>query len=148
MILVIDQNYDENDAMTANIHLMVPLIDQNMDKNEVVTANLAKSRESYRNSGHSPELRYETLIYIVILVIDQIYNVNYAVTANIHVVIPLIDRNYDINDIAMANIAKSRELSGDLVIHWFDKNDIKTTKSSKLTENYVMIPVIHRNYDE
>jgi hypothetical protein len=148
VIPVIDQNYDENDAMTANIYLVVPVIDLNYDKNDVVTANLAKSQEFYRNSGRSPELRYKTLIYIVILVIDQIYNVNFAVTANIHVVIPVIDRNYDINDIAKANLTKSEELSGNLVIHWFDKNDIKKTKSSKLTENYVMIRVIHRNYNE
>jgi hypothetical protein len=132
VIPVIDQNFDENDAMTANIYLVVPVIDLNKDKNDVVTANFAKSREFYRNSGHSPELRYKTLIYIVILVIDQIYNVNFAVTANIHVVILVIDRNYDINDIATANLAKSRELSGNLVIHWFDKMISKKQNQANL----------------
>ena len=75
-----------------------------------MTANLAKSRELYRNSGHSPELRCKTLIYIVIPVIDRKYDVYDAGTANIHIVIPVIDRNYDINDIVTANLAKSREL--------------------------------------
>ncbi len=71
-------------------------------------ANLAKSRELYRNSGHSPELRYYTLIYIVIPVNDLNYDVNDAGTAIIHVVIPVIDRNYEIHDIMTANLAKSR----------------------------------------
>ena len=111
MIPVIDRNYDANDAMTANIHVVIPVIDRKYDINDVVTANLAKSRELHRISGHSPDLRYKTLIYIVIPVIDRNYDVNDAGTANIHVVIPVIDRNYDINDIVTANHAKSRELS-------------------------------------
>ena len=76
MIPVIDRNYDANDVLTANIHVVIPVIDQNYDINDVVTANLAKSGELYRNSGHSPDLRYETLIYIVIPVIDLKYDVN------------------------------------------------------------------------
>ena len=107
---MIDQNYDVNDAMTANIHLVVPVIDRNYDINDVVTANLIKSRELSRNSGHSPELRHKTLIHIVIPAIDRNYNVNDAVTTNIHVVIPVIDRNYDKNDVVTANLAKSLEL--------------------------------------
>jgi hypothetical protein len=43
-------------------------------------------------------------------VIDWNYNVNYAVTANIHLVVPVIDRNYDINGVMTANLAKSQEL--------------------------------------
>ena len=58
MIPVIDRNYDVYDAGTANIHVVIPVIDQNYDINDFVTANLAKSQELYRNSGHSPELRY------------------------------------------------------------------------------------------
>ena len=85
---------------------MIPVIDLNYNINDVVSANLAKSRERCRNSGHSPELRYETLIYIVIPVIDWNYNVNYAFTSNIHFVIPVIDRNCDINDVMTANLAK------------------------------------------
>jgi hypothetical protein len=54
---VIQWNYDVNHAMTANIHVMIPLIDQNSDINDIMTANLAKSQAIYRNSGHSPELR-------------------------------------------------------------------------------------------
>jgi hypothetical protein len=53
---VIDQNYDANDAVTPNIHVVIPVIDRNYDINDVVTENLAKSRELYRNSGHSPDL--------------------------------------------------------------------------------------------
>ena len=49
-----------------------------------MTANLAKSQELYRISGHSPELRYKTLIYIVIQVNDLKYYANDAGTANIH----------------------------------------------------------------
>jgi len=41
---------------------------------------------------------------------DRNYDVNYALTANIHVVILVIDRNYDINDIVTANLAKSQEI--------------------------------------
>ena len=51
-----DRNHDVNYALTANIHVVIPVIDRNYDINDVVTANLAKSREFYRNSGHSPEL--------------------------------------------------------------------------------------------
>ncbi len=54
-----------------------------------MTANLTKSQELYRISGHSPELQYKTLIYIVILVIHQNYDVYDAGTANIHIVIPV-----------------------------------------------------------
>jgi hypothetical protein len=72
-----------------------------------VRANLTKSQELYRNSGHSPELRYYTLIYIMIPVNDLNYDVNDAGTAIIHVVIPVIDRNYEIFDIMTANLAKS-----------------------------------------
>jgi hypothetical protein len=55
-----------------------------------VTANLAKSQELYPISGHSPELQYKTLIYMVIEVNDLKYDLNDAWTANIHVVIPVI----------------------------------------------------------
>ena len=55
---MIHRNYDANDALTANIHVMIPLIDQNYDINGIVRENLAKSREIYSNSGHSPELRF------------------------------------------------------------------------------------------
>ena len=85
----------------------------------------------------------------MIPVIDRNYNVNYAFTANIHVVIPVIDQNYDINDVMTANLAKSQELFGNLghspglCIKWYQYK-----KSSKTPENYVVIPVIHRNYDE
>jgi hypothetical protein len=89
------------------------VIDRNYDINDVVTANLAKSRELHRNSGHPPDLRYKTLIYIVIPVIDRNYDVNDAGTAHIHVVIPVIDRKYDINDIVTANLAKLLELCRD-----------------------------------
>jgi hypothetical protein len=37
---------------------------------------------------------------------DRNHDVNYALTANIHVVIPVIDRNYDINDVVTANLAE------------------------------------------
>jgi hypothetical protein len=109
VIPVIDRNYDENDAGTDNIQVMIPVIDRNCDINEIVTAYLSKSLELYRNSGHSPELRLKTLIYIVIPMNDRNYDVNYALTANIHVMIPVIDRNYDINDVVTGNHAKSRE---------------------------------------
>ena len=59
MIPVIDRNYDANDAMTANIHVVIPVIDRNYDINDIVTANLAKSRELSRNSGHSPGLQLQ-----------------------------------------------------------------------------------------
>jgi hypothetical protein len=42
VIPVIDRNYDANDALTANIHVVIPVIDRNYDINDVVTANLAK----------------------------------------------------------------------------------------------------------
>jgi cellulose biosynthesis protein BcsQ len=58
VIPVIHRNYDANDALTANIHVVIPVIDQNYDINGIVRENLAKSRELYRNSGHSPELGY------------------------------------------------------------------------------------------
>ena len=52
MIPVKDRNYDvndagtaNNDAMTANIRVVIPVIDRNYDINGVVTANLAKSQE-------------------------------------------------------------------------------------------------------
>ena len=70
MIPVIDWNYDVNDAVTANIHVVIPVIDRDCDINEVVTAKPAQSQELYRNSSHSPELQYKTLIFIVILVND------------------------------------------------------------------------------
>jgi hypothetical protein len=82
-------------------------------------------------------------------VIDRNYNVNYAFTANIHVVIPVIDRNYDINDVMTANLAKWQNLFGNpchspgLRNKWYQDK-----KSSKTPENYVVTPVIHRNYDE
>ena len=38
------------------------------------------------------------------------YDVNHAMTANIHVMILVIDRNYDINDIVTANLAKSQAI--------------------------------------
>ena len=86
-IPVIQLNYDVNDAGTANIHAVIPVIDRNYDINDIVTANLRKSWELYRNSGHSPELRLKTLIYIVIPVIDQNYDENDAMTAHIHLVV-------------------------------------------------------------
>ena len=89
MIPVNDRNYDVNYALTANIHVVIPVIDRNYDINDVVTGNHAKSREFYRNSGHSPELRHRTLIYIVIPVIHRNYDVHDAGTANIHIVIPV-----------------------------------------------------------
>ena len=107
---MIDGNYDVNDAVTANIHVVIPVIDRNYDINDVVTANLAKSQELSHNSGHSPELLYKTLINIMILVIDWSYDVNDTLTANIHLMIPVIDQNYDINNIVTANLAKSREI--------------------------------------
>ncbi len=61
---MIDLNYNANDAMKANIHVLIPVIDRNYDINDIVTVNLAKSRELHRNSGHSPDLQYKTLIYI------------------------------------------------------------------------------------
>ena len=93
--------------MTANIHVVIPVIDRSYNIKDIVTANLAKSRDFYRISGHSPELRYKTLIYIMILVIDWNYDENNAMTANIHVVIQVIDLNYDINEIMTANLVKS-----------------------------------------
>ena len=51
MIPVIDWNYDANDAMTANIHVVIPVIDRNYDINDIVTANLAKLLELCRDSG-------------------------------------------------------------------------------------------------
>jgi len=89
VIPVNDRNYDVNYALTANIHVVIPVIDRNYDINDVVTGNHAKSREFYRNSGHSPELRHKTLIYIVIPVIHQNYDVYDDGTANIHIVIPV-----------------------------------------------------------
>ena len=56
---------------------------------------------------------WNTLIYIMIPVIDRNCDINDAVTANIHVVIPVIDQNYDINDIVTANLAKLLELYRD-----------------------------------
>ena len=53
---------------------------------------------------------WNTLIYIVIPVIDRNYDENDVLTANIHVMIPVIDRNYDIKDVVTANLAKSGEL--------------------------------------
>ena len=99
VILVIHRNYDAKDALTANIHVVIPVIDQNYDINGIVRQNLAKSRELSRNSGHSPELRYKTLSYIMIPVNDRNYDVNYAGTAIIHVVIPVIDRSHKITRI-------------------------------------------------
>ena len=63
------------------------MIDRNYDIHDVVTGNHTKSLELYRNSGHSPELRHRTLIYIVIPVIHRNYDVHDAGTANIHIVI-------------------------------------------------------------
>ena len=63
--------------------------------------------------------------------------------------IPVIDRNYDTHDLVTANLAKSQELSRNsghspgLQYKW-----CQDKKSSKIPENYVVIPVIHRNYDE
>ena len=110
MILLNDLKYDANDARTANIHVVILVIDRNYDRNDSLIANLVKSQELYRISGHSPELRYKTLINIVIPVNGLKYDVNDAGTANIHVVIPVIEQNYDINDIVAANLAKSREI--------------------------------------
>ena len=53
---MIQWNYDVNHAMTANIHLVIPVIDRNYDINDVMTANLAKSQELFGNLGHSPGL--------------------------------------------------------------------------------------------
>ena len=86
------------------------IIDRNYDINNILTANLAKSWEWYRIAGHSTELQYKTLMYIMILVNDLKYNVNDAKTANIHVVILVVDQNYDINIIVTANLTKSQEL--------------------------------------
>jgi hypothetical protein len=138
---------------------MILVIDQNYDINDIVTANLAISREFYCYSSHSSELQYKTLIYIVIPVIDQNYNVNDAVTANIHVMIPVFDRNCDINDVVTANLAKSQEISGisshspELqyktliyivipVIDWdYNVNDAVTANI------HVMIPATDQNFD-
>ena len=98
-----------------------------------MTANLAKSRDLSRNSGHSPELQYETLIKIVILVVDQNDNENDAVTANIHLVIPVIDQNYNINDVVTAHLTKSWELS---------HNSGHTPELQYKTLMYILIPVI------
>ncbi len=38
------------------------------------------------------------------------YDVNHAMTANIHAEIPVIYRNYNINDIVTANLAKSQAI--------------------------------------
>ena len=75
MILVNDRNYHVNDAGTAIIHVVIPVIDRNYDIYDIMIANLAKSREFNRISGHSPELRYKTLIYIVIPVNDLKYDI-------------------------------------------------------------------------
>jgi hypothetical protein len=107
VIPVNDLNYDVNDSGTAIIHVVIPVIDRDYKLYDIVRANLTKSREFNRISGHSPELRYKTLIYIVIPVNDLNYDVNDARTAIIRVVIPVIDRNYDINDIVTPNLAKS-----------------------------------------
>ena len=48
---MIQWNYDVNHAMTANIHVVIPVIDRNYDINDIVTANLAKLLELYRDSG-------------------------------------------------------------------------------------------------
>ena len=38
---------------------MIPVIDQNYDINGLVSANLVKSQELSGNSGHSPGLQYK-----------------------------------------------------------------------------------------
>ena len=58
VIPAIHRNYDANDALTANIHIVILVIDRIYDINGIVRENLAKSRELYRNSSHSPELQY------------------------------------------------------------------------------------------
>jgi hypothetical protein len=70
----------------------------------------------------------------VIPVNDRIYDVNYALTANIHVVIPVIDRNYDIHDVVTANHAKSLELY---------RNSGRSPELRHRTLIYIVIPVIH-----
>ena len=70
---------------------------------------------------------------------DRNYDVNYALTANIHVVIPVIDRNYDINDVVTAKLAKSRELH---------RNSGHSPELRYKTLIYIVIPVIDWNYDE
>ena len=62
VIAVIHRNYSANDALTASIHVVIPVIDQNYNINGIVREKLAKSRELCRNSGHSPELRYQEMI--------------------------------------------------------------------------------------
>ena len=54
---MIDQDYNVSDAGTANIHVVILVIDRNYNITDMMTANLAKSREIYHNSGHSPELQ-------------------------------------------------------------------------------------------
>ena len=90
MIPVNDLKYNVNDARTEHIHVVILVIDRNYVIINIVTDNLAKSWVLYCLSGHSPELRYKTLIYIVIQVNDLKYDLNDAWTANIHVVIPVI----------------------------------------------------------
>ena len=58
MILVIDQNYDVNDAGTDNVHVVIPVIDRNNDIDDIVTANHTKSRELSGISDHSLGLQY------------------------------------------------------------------------------------------
>jgi hypothetical protein len=118
VIQVNDLKDNVNDAGTAHIHVVILVIDQKYDIINIVTDNLAKSQVLYRLSGHSPELRYETMIYIIIQVNDLKHDINYTRTDNIHVVILVIDWNYDINNIMTAN-----------------------------HENYIVFQVIHLNYD-
>ena len=100
--------YNVNNAGTAHIHVVILVIDRKYDIINIVTANLAKSQVLYCLSGHSPELRYKTLIHIKIQVNDLKHDINYPRTDNVHVVIPVIDRNCDINIIVTAYLAKSR----------------------------------------
>ena len=112
MIPVNDLKYNVNDAGTAHIHVVVLVIDRKYDIINMVTDNLAKSWVLYRLSGHSLELQYKTLIY-VIQVNDLKHRVNYPRTDNVHVMIPVIDWNYNMIDIVTANLAKSLELYRD-----------------------------------
>ena len=69
---------------------------------------------------------------------DQNYDVDYALTANIHVMILVIDRNYDIHDVLTGNHAKSLELY---------RNSGHSPELQHRILIYIVIPVIHRNYN-
>ena len=69
---------------------------------------------------------------------DLNYDVNDAGTAHIHVMILVIDQNYDINGIVRENLPKSGELY---------RNSGHSPELRYYTLIYIMIPVNDRNYD-